>query len=410
MSRAEQILAEFTGAVPKPMSLGVKATCAVFVEPEEISWLWPGRIPFGKLTLLSGDPGLGKSFLTLDIAARVSAGYGWPDGEPGCEPGVVLIANAEDGMADTMIPRLNAAGADFGNIYLIEAAKDGDKEYPLSLEEHWRLKGAVEHYHAKLLILDPLSAFLGDIDSHKDSQVRAVLAPLARLAEETRAAVLVVAHLNKSQQTAAIYRTGGSVAFVAAARAVHVLAADRQNTSRRIFAPLKVNIGPPAPALAFTIEASTELPIEAARLVWEAKPVDASAEELLAPEPPRPRGPRPENLERAKDFIQERLQDVPDPQPVEAIIQAAKHAGISERTLRRAADDLGVVHTRSKTFPPRSYWSLNLAETADCPNTLGNLAKSTKPLAEKGFNDSANLAETASLNNSETENRERFGL
>ena len=389
---------------PDPASVGLIITKTASIAPEMVSWLWPGRIPLGKVTLLSGDPGLGKSFLALDIAARVSTGASWPDGAPGGEPGNIIIGSAEDGAADTIVPRLRALSADLGRVYIIEGVKDSRGRRAVSLDaDLLRIEIGVRHVQAQLVVVDPIGAFLGAADSHRDAEVRAILAPLADMAERLHVAILAIAHLNKSQQVSAIYRTGGSIGFVAAARAVHVLAADRQNRDRRVFAPLKNNLSRPAPALAFSI--AGEPPV----VEWEDAPADIDVEELLAPEPPRPRGRRPEPLERAKGFVLEQLRSSQSPQPVEDIIQAAACAGISERTTRRAAKDIGVIRTNSGTFPRRTFWQLpdNLAEQGNgtvlpkcdkggTPNTPEFWQNCTKPFSEKDFASPANnLAEQA---------------
>jgi putative DNA primase/helicase len=379
---------------PDPATVGLLLAKMADIEPEMVNWLWPGRIPLGKLTLLSGDPGLGKSFLALDIAARTSTGSRWPDGAPGGVPGNVIIASAEDGAADTIVPRLRALSADLGRVYIIEGIQDSRGRRAVSLDADLpRIEIGVRHVQAQLVLVDPIGAFLGAADSHRDSEVRAILAPLADMAERLHVAIIAVAHLNKAQQFSAIYRTGGSIGFVAAARAVHVLAADKRNRERRIFAPLKNNLSRTAPALAFSITG------EPPALEWEAAPAtDINVDELLAPDPPRPRGPKPESLERAKDFVQEQLRGSPGPRPVEDVVQAATRAGISESTIRRAAKEIGVIRSNSGTFPRRSFWQLpnNLiglsevpvqssfsrGDTANTPKTWQNC---TKSLSEKDF-------------------------
>jgi len=193
---------------PDAASVGLVLTRASDIEPEGVSWLWPGRIPLGKLTLLSGDPGLGKSFLALDIAARTSSGSSWPDGQPGGEPGNVAIASAEDGAADTIVPRLRHLNADMSRIYTIDGVKTESGRRAASLDTDLpRIEVGVRSVQARLLIVDPIGAFLGAADSHRDAEVRAILAPLADLAERLRVAILAIAHLNKAQQVSAIYRT-----------------------------------------------------------------------------------------------------------------------------------------------------------------------------------------------------------
>src|SRR5918997_1507363 len=166
------------------------------VEPEQVEWLWPGRLPLGKLAVLDGDPGLGKSALTLDLAARVSGGQELPDGGR-CGPAGVVLLSAEDGLEDTIRPRLDAAGADTGGIVALSMIGVGTRaERLVSLTQDLdAVEAALGRGGAALVVIDPLMAFLtGKTDSHKDQDVRRGLAPLAALAERKGAAVLLVRH------------------------------------------------------------------------------------------------------------------------------------------------------------------------------------------------------------------------
>ena len=150
------------------------------VEPERVEWLWPGRLPLGKLAVLDGDPGLGKSALTLDLAARVSAGLELPDGGR-CGPAGAVLLSAEDGLADTVRPRLDAAGADTERIVALSTVEDrSGAEMTISLtQDLGTVRWAIGRIGAALVIIDPLMAFLsGKTDSHKDQDVRRALAPL----------------------------------------------------------------------------------------------------------------------------------------------------------------------------------------------------------------------------------------
>jgi RecA-family ATPase len=157
------------------------------VEPEQVEWLWPGRLPLGKLAVLDGDPGLGKSVVTLDVAARLSVGLELPDGQP-CEPAGVVLLSAEDGLRDTIRPRLDAAGADSERIFALSTvveAKGGERMISLT-KDLTVIERAIERVEAGLVVVDPLTAFLSEkTDSHKDQDVRRALAPLAALAERT---------------------------------------------------------------------------------------------------------------------------------------------------------------------------------------------------------------------------------
>jgi hypothetical protein len=196
------------------------------VEPQRVEWLWKGRIPLGKLTVIDGDPGTGKSAMVNDIVARISAGRAMPDNSP-AEVGGAVLLNAEDGLSDTVRPRLEAAGADLQRVLALATTPDKDGiERLLSLPEDIPvLRRGVEQVGARLVVVDPLMAFLsGSVDSHRDQDVRRALAPLARLAEETGAAVVAVRHLTKTEGSNPLYRGGGSIGIVGAARSALLVA------------------------------------------------------------------------------------------------------------------------------------------------------------------------------------------
>src|SRR5258706_1443243 len=194
-------------------------------ETEQINWLWQGHIPLGKIALLDGDRGVGKSLLAIDIAARVTTGQPMPDGTPGKHGNVILIA-PEDGAGDTLKPRLEAAGGDPSRVRLLNTLESFnskklriyDRTFSLS-EDIDALEKAIKDMQASLVILDPLMAILGsDIDSSRDQSVREVFAPLAYLAEQTACAMLIIRHLSKINPSNPLYRGAGSIGIIASAR------------------------------------------------------------------------------------------------------------------------------------------------------------------------------------------------
>jgi putative DNA primase/helicase len=230
------------------------------VHSRPIEWLWPGRIARGKVTLIAGDPGLGKSFLTLDLAARVSRGSPWPDAPNASAPlGGVVLLSAEDDAEDTIRPRLDAAGADVHRIKLLQAVRhnyrENQKEAVFSLGTDLpALEAAIlATPGCRLVVIDPITAYLGETDSHKNAEIRGLFAPLAALAAKHGVAIVCVTHLNKSGSGPAIYRSIGSIGFVAAARAVWAVIKDRDNPRRWLMLPAKNNLAPDALGLAYTL-------------------------------------------------------------------------------------------------------------------------------------------------------------
>lgn len=239
------------------------------VEPVRVSWVWPGRIPAGRLTVLDGDPGLGKSTITLDLAARITRGDAMPDGAPGLNlPRGVILMGAEDGLADTVRPRLDAARADVRRVVALADVRDGDRYRLPTVADVDRLERAQRAVDAALLVVDPLAAFLGHgVDGHRDTEVRQALAELAALAERTGLAVLVLRHLSKSGGANPLYRGGGSIGVIAAARSGLLLAADPDDPTRRVLASTKCNLAPMPPSLALTLDHADGV----ARVLWLGK-------------------------------------------------------------------------------------------------------------------------------------------
>jgi archaellum biogenesis ATPase FlaH len=366
------------------------------IEPEMLRWLWTKRIPLGKLTLFAGDPGLGKSLLTLDAAARVSRGTSWPDGEP-CEPGDTIILSAEDDAADTIRPRLDAAGADVSRVHLLEAVRvvtaDGKSvESGFSLERDISaLEDALKETHARLVSIDPISAYLGATDSHANAEVRGVLSPVAALAAKYGAAVIAVTHLRKSAG-AAIYRAMGSLAFAAAARAVWGIIADPDDKARRLFVPVKMNLAPDGGGLAYRIEAASGT----ARVVWESGAVVVDVNAAMG-------GFETPDDHTARRAAEEWLRECLSGGLISAaeVMRAATLVGIKRATLYRAADSLGVSKrkvggrgagwlwvlkdTGSSKIPPphtRSMESLSKATETEEIGEVKGLKDSNIPMVE----------------------------
>ena len=328
------------------------------VEPEPIRWLWPGRIALGKVTLIAGDPGLGKSFLTLDLAARVSRGSPWPDDRNTFAPlGSAVILSAEDDLADTIRPRLDAAEADVTRIIALQAVKlddpdeDGESStLPFILERDLpALEATIKALEGcRLVVIDPITAYLGRADSHKNADIRGLLAPLSEIAGRHKVAVVAVTHLNKSTGIKAVYRTTGSLAFVAAARAVWAVTKDRENPSRRLFLPVKNNLGNDQTGLAYELrDVGRGIPCVA----WDPEPVSIEADEALESE----RDTEKTDREAANEWLTTALAD--GPMDATDVLNEAKENGYTGKTVRRAAKDLRVVK-RKTGFKGPWQWSL----------------------------------------------------
>src|SRR5262249_55073954 len=217
------------------------------VTPEAVDWLWPRRLARGKLTLVIGEPGGGKTYFVMDCGARVTRGEPWPDGTTPA-PGGVIVLTSEDGVADTLRPRLDRQGGDPEHVHILRAVRvDGD-EIPFTLERDLPQLARVltDHPDTALVILDPVSAYLGSRDSYKDAEIRGLLSPLAALAERYRVALLAILHLTKAAQRKLLLRAQGSVAFVAQARIVLAVGEDPDHDGRRLLVPVKNNLGPAA--------------------------------------------------------------------------------------------------------------------------------------------------------------------
>lgn len=316
------------------------------VQPEPIEWIWPGRIAKRKYVLLSGDPGLGKSTVLLDLAARLSRGGTWPDGTP-APRGRTLMLSGEEGLADTLRPRLDRHGGDPSQIVVLRSVRDEHGARPLNLaRDIERLAEAIRRVRPVLVTIDPITSYLGKTDSYKDAEVRGLLAPLLALVERENVALVAVGHLSKGDQRAALHRPGGSIAFVAAARIVLCLAADPADADRRVLAGLKSNLAPLPASLAFRLPEG--------RLEWEHGAVALDAETLLQSGPaPQDRGEQTDAERVIRDLLADHSQWPLDAR--EAIAAGQAH-GISDRTMRRTARALGI-RIRRLGFGAGGRWS-----------------------------------------------------
>jgi hypothetical protein len=321
------------------------------VAPEMLVWLWAGRIPLGKLTILDGDPDLGKSTLTLDLAARVTRNWKMPDDTPGVDGGVILLT-AEDAAGDTIRPRLDAAGADPARVMILDRIPDGNAtRLPILPNDISYLRDAIRSMRAKLVVVDPIMAFLaGEVNSHRDQDVRRALAPLAKLAEEEGCAIVVVRHLNKGDAVNPLHRGGGSIGIIGAARSGLLVTADPDNPDRRVLASTKCNLAKRPPSLAFDLSLASNGSI---RVGWIG-PSEHTADALLsAPRGEEERGKVEEAVDWLRQFLTGGRQLKAD------VRTAAIRLGITDITLRRARERLGIKIEREGFGPGlKFYWAL----------------------------------------------------
>ena len=323
------------------------------VVPRPVRWLWDGRIAIGKLSIIAGDPGLGKSLLTIELASIVSRGGVWPADASVAMRGGALIMSAEDDVEDTICPRLIAAGADrmhIKSMTMVVERDGGGKSASrrlFSLAENIpQLEAAISQVPTcRLVVIDPISAFTSSTDTHKNSDVRGLLAPLADLAQRKSVAIVGVTHLNKSSGPA-MYRTMGSLAWVAAARSVIAIVKDSNDPSRRLLVPVKNNLGNDLTGLAYRVIPAVN---GSPRLEWEPEQIVISADDALQAEEGATE--RCEAIEWLEDALAVGAVETTELQKL------AKMAGHAWRTVRRAKEELGI-KPRKQGFAGKWVWEL----------------------------------------------------
>jgi putative DNA primase/helicase len=300
------------------------------VQAETVEWLWERRIPLGKITVLDGDPGLGKSVLTTDLAARVTTGRAMPYGFQKRESAGVVILSAEDGAGDTIRPRFDAAGGDPTKVVLL-----GTEEMLAIPEDLGTIERAIKQVDAKLVIVDPIMAFMGEeVNPNSDKEVRRALTPVKQLAERLGVAVLIVRHLNKTPGGNHLYRGGGSIGIIGAARVGLLVGPHPDDEDLRVLAGQKSNLGPFPESLKYRIETAEN---DSARVSYEGT-VEMKPQDLL-------KGPQDEEERSAADEARHFLRSVLAEgvrKESNSVKAEAKSLGISETTLNRVKRSIGV--------------------------------------------------------------------
>ena len=318
------------------------------IAPEPVRWLSPGRIAAGKITLLDGDPGLGKSTLLCEFAACVTRGELLPGGEPR-PPGFVVIMSAEDDVYDTIRPRIDAAGGDprLALAFANHVSQDAVAK-PLSLPDNVDLLvDLVAGASATLLVIDPLFAFLSRNSANSEQSVRRALVALRGLAERTGVAVVAVRHLNKSGSANPLYRGGGSIGVIGSARCGLLLSADPDDPDRRILAATKGNLGPPPPSLAFRL-----VPVPGAgvaRIAWEGESGWTAADLLQSDALGSAAGSM---AAAAREWLRAEL--ATGPRPAKELLRDALDAGFGRNAIYAARRAEGIVIRKERV--PGGHW------------------------------------------------------
>jgi hypothetical protein len=336
--------------------------CAADIEPEKVEWLWHGRLARGKHTCIAGEQGTGKSQLSISIIAAVTTAGAWPCGEGQAPLGNAIILSAEDGAADTIVPRLLVAGACRERVEIISAVRnaDGSRRAFNLLQDLSLLEKAIDRIgNVALVVVDPVSSYLGKTDSHKNSEVRGVLEPLGEMAERKRVAILSVTHFSKAgaqNTTKALHRFMGSIAFTAAPRAVFAVIEDAEHDGRRLLLHAKNNLARAPQGLAFRVEQCLVRDgIIASRIMWDAEPVAITANEALAADAAgsETRTAKAEGIE----FLQAALAG--GPIPAAEVQRMGREHGLTAKAIRSAREALGVEIARDGFGPgSKSLWSL----------------------------------------------------
>lgn len=318
-------------------------------EPKRLSWRSRNRLARGKITIIDGDPGLGKSTLMADWAARVTRGEALFDGDPQPETGVIML-NAEDDPADTIRPRFDAAGGDPDRLLILNelpvTTKEGEPVFWPNGDPQTRwfgfpndafiLEEAIAEMNAGLVFVDPLFAFLSpDVKSNNDQDVRRALSVLSLIAQRTGVSVVLVRHLNKSGGVNALYRGGGSIGIIGLARIGLLLGRHKDDESLRVLAGVKNNIGPMAKSLGFRLEAVPGTDI--ARMVYAGE-VDVTANDLLLGDVEARE--EADEADECTEWMREYLGG--GPREKTDILKQSKIRGFSQRAVQRAYSKLRI--------------------------------------------------------------------
>lgn len=386
-------------AEPRLMRDSVVLTCGSDLTPEPYRWLWQYWLAMGKLHILAGAPGQGKTTIALAMAATITIGGRWPDGSR-CAPGNVLIWSGEDDPADTLVPRLMAAGADRARCFFIEGARRDGEVVPFDpARDLGQLLEAIEKIGGiSLLVIDPVvSAVTGD--SHKNTEVRRALQPLVDLAAKCDCAVLGITHFAKGGQgTDPAQRVVGSVAFTAVARVVMVAAkvkGDEEGQDTRILARSKSNIGPDDGGFQYHLEQSEPIPgIHASHIAW-GKAVEGTARELLTDPDDGPQ----DDASDAVELLRAELDSVLWTSCDEAA-KPLKAAGFSKKQIWAASKKVGVMRKKDGM---KGGWMWRLRDATEVAFRMVSPEDSTEDSEDSYFGNVEPSESSGALESSVTE-------
>ncbi|WP_458256407.1 AAA family ATPase [Enterococcus faecium] len=315
--RKKSIIETVTMKVPEKEEL-VPMLCYEDIEQTSVEWLWFPYLPFGKLTIIQGNPGEGKTYFAMMLTAACTNRKTFPNMEE-IEPFNVIYQTAEDGMGDTIKPRLVEAGADLSRVMVID-----DTEEALTLSDD-RIEKAIRQNQVRLLIIDPVQAFIGaDVDMNRANEVRPVFRKLGMIAEKTGCAIVLIGHLNKSSGTQSTYRGLGSIDIMAAVRSLLFIGKVKKDPTTRVLIHEKSSLAPPGETMAFKLGDE-----EGFRWVGA---YEISADDLLDGKEGKPTETK---LQRGTKLIYELLADG-NAVTIRELDEKAKAQGISQRTMREA--------------------------------------------------------------------------